>query len=204
MLDGMRIYSDYPARRAAQIIADVLAIATIVVGFWLGTVVNSAIAALAEVGRQLESAGAGFEGAMADAGSALGRIPLVGEAVRAPFDSASGTGGLLEDAGRSTQDLVIRTAMVIGVLVTALVVFAVCWIWLRRRIGFIRRATEAGKLVRIGDGADLLALRALVNGTRQELAAIDRHPVDAWRRGDPAITRRLAELELREAGVRLR
>jgi hypothetical protein len=50
----------------------------------------------------------------------------------------------------------------------------------------------------------LLALRALVNGSRQKLGEIDRHPVDAWRRGDPAITRRLAELELREAGVRLR
>lgn len=204
MLDGMRIYSDYPARRAAQIVADVLAVAIIAAGFWLGTVVFSAIAGLADVGRQLESAGAGFKGAMTDAGSALGQIPLVGETVRAPFDSASGTGGLLESAGRSTQDLVIRTAIVIGVLVAALVVFAVCWVWLRRRIRFIRRATEAGKLARIGDGPDLLALRALVNGSGRRLTAIDRHPVDAWRRGDSAVMHRLAELELREAGVRLR
>jgi hypothetical protein len=54
------------------------------------------------------------------------------------------------------------------------------------------------------DGPDLLALRALVNGSRKDLAAIDRHPVAAWRSGETAVVRRLAELELREAGVRLR
>lgn len=204
MLGGMKIYSDYPARRAAQIVADVLAVAIAAIGIWFGTVVFSAIAALSDVGRQLESAGTGFKGAMTNAGNALGQIPLVGETVRVPFDTASGTGALLESAGRSTQDLVIRVAIVIGILVAVLVVFAVCWVWLRRRIWFIRRATEASRLAKFSDGPDLLALRALVNGSRQKLAAIDRHPVAAWRRGDEKITRRLAQLELREAGVRLR
>ena len=204
MLGRMKIYSDYPTRRSAQVSADVLAIAIIAVGVWLGVVVFTAIAALAEVGRRLESAGTGFSGAMTDAADALGQIPLVGDAVRAPFDTASGTGGLLEQAGQSTQDLVIRVAIAIGVLVAGLVVFVVYWVWLRRRLAFARRATEASKLARFGDGPELLALRALMNGSRKQLAAVDRHPVTAWRAGDEKIIRKLAQLELREAGVRLR
>lgn len=204
MLGCMKIYSDYPLRRTAQIAADLLAIVVISLGIWLGVTVAAGIAVLAEVGRQVESAGRGFQGAMTDAADVLGGIPFVGDAARVPFDAASGTGSTLADAGRTAQSFVTTTATIVGVLIALVIGGAVLWVWLRRRIGFARRATEASRLARLGDGPDVLALRALVNGSRKDLAAIDAHPVAAWRSGESAVIRRLAELELREAGVRLR
>ena len=75
------------------------------------------------------------------------------------------------------------------------------WIWLRRRLRWARRATEARNLSRLSDGPDILALRALMNADYREIRGIDREPVDAWRRGDKKVMRELAQLELREAGV---
>ncbi len=204
MLGCMKIYSDYPLRRTAQIAADLLAIVVISLGIWLGVTVAAGIAVLAEVGRQVESAGRGFQGAMTDAADVLGGIPFVGDAARVPFDAASGTGSTLADAGRTAESFVTTTATIVGVLIALVIGGAVLWVWLRRRIGFARRATEASRLARLGDGPDVLALRALVNGSRKDLAAIDAHPVAAWRSGESAVIRGLAELELREAGVRLR
>ena len=199
----MKIYSDYPLRRALQIASDVLAVTAMALGIWLGVIVTSAIAVLAEVGRQLESAGAGFKGAMTDAGNALGKVPFVGTSIRVPFDAASGTGGMLEDAGNTTASFITTTAMIVGIIVAGVIVVSVCWWWLRRRIRFARRATEANRLARLDDGPDLLALRALVNGSRKDIAATSPHPVDAWRAGHRDVIVRLAELELRDAGVRI-
>lgn len=199
----MTIYSDFPLRRAIQVAVDVLAVAAMAFGVWLGVTVTSAIAILSKVGRQLESAGAGFKGAMSDAGKALGQVPFIGGSIRLPFDAASGTGGMLEDAGQTTQSVVMSTAMIVGVVVAGVIVFTVGWWWLRRRIQFARRATEAKRLVSLDDGLDVLALRALANGSRKDLELAGPHPVEAWRSGNRMVVKKLAELELREAGVRL-
>ncbi len=199
----MKIYSDFALRRTFQITIDVLAIGAIVFGIWLGTVVASTIAALAEVGKQLENAGAGFKGAMTDAGAALGTIPFFGDAVRAPFDAASSTGTVLEDAGQTTQSFILTTSMITGLVVAGVIVVTVLWLWLKRRIGFAVRATEANRLARMGDGDDVLALRALVNGSRKGLTLIGPQPLRDWRSGDHVVIAKLADLELREAGVRI-
>lgn len=199
----MKIYSDFPLRRTIQILADLLALAFVAFGVWLGLAVSAAIATLAEVGRQLESAGAGFKGAMSDAGKALGQVPFVGNAIRVPFDAASGTGGALEGAGQTTQSFIESTALIVGLVVAGVIIITVCWAWLPRRITFARRATEANKLARAADGADILALRALVNASRKDLALVGDHPVGAWREGNHNVIAMLAQLELREAGVRL-
>lgn len=199
----MKIYSDYPARRILQILVDILAVALIWFGIWLGSFVGSAIATAAEVGRQLESAGAGFRGAMTDVAGVLENAPFIGTAIRQPFDAASGTGGILESMGQTTASFITTTAFVVGVVVGAVIVLAVGWFWLTRRIRFARRATQASRLAKLDDGPDLLALRALVTGTRTELAAADARPVEAWRSGDLEAIRRLAGIELRRAGVRI-
>lgn len=199
----MKIYSDFPLRRTLQIAVDVLACVVMALGIWLGTVVTSTIAVLADVGKQLEDAGAGFKGAMLDAGDALGTIPFVGDAVRVPFDAASSTGGNLEDAGQMTQSFILTAATIAGTVVAVVIVVAVLWLWLKRRIGFAVRATEAHRLVRTSDGDDVLALRALVNGSRKGLTRIGSHPLRAWRSGDHDVIAKLADLELREAGVRI-
>lgn len=200
----MKLYSDYPARRSAQIIADLVAVALIAVAVWVGTLVYAAIAVLAAFGKTIEDAGDGFEQTMADAGDTLGGVPLIGDGIRQPFDAASGAGTLLAQAGRAQQDLVMTAALIIAIVVAVIPILLVVAIWMRRRLSWARRATQARNLSRLPDGPDLLALRALVNSDFRELHDIDGEPVDAWRRGDRKVVRALAQLELREAGVRLR
>jgi len=200
----MKVYSDYPARRTAQIVADLVALGLIALFVWTGVLVYGAIAVLAAFGKTIEDAGDGFEQTMADAGDTLGGVPLIGGGIRQPFDAASGAGTLLAQAGQAQQDLVMTVALIIGVVVAAIPVLLVLWIWLRRRARWARRATEARNLSRLPDGPDLLALRALVNADFRELHDIHGEPVDAWRRGEKKIVRALAQLELREAGVRLK
>ncbi|HWM35005.1 MAG TPA: hypothetical protein VNR36_12300, partial [Pseudolysinimonas sp.] len=64
----MKLYSDYPARRSAQILADLVALGIIAAAVWAGTIVYTAIAVLAAFGKTIEDAGTGFEETMADAG----------------------------------------------------------------------------------------------------------------------------------------
>lgn len=199
----MKLYSDYPARRSGQIIADVIALVLIAIAVWCGTLVYSAIAVLAAFGKTIEDAGNGFEQTMADAGEALGGVPLIGPGIRQPFDAASGAGTQLAEAGQAQQDLVLAAATTVGVVTAAIPILLILLIWLRGRLRWARRATEARNLSRLPDGPDLLALRALVNADYAELHQVHREPVDAWRSGDAAVVRQLAQLELREAGVRL-
>ncbi|HEX7834729.1 MAG TPA: hypothetical protein VF479_04585 [Pseudolysinimonas sp.] len=200
----MKLYSDYPARRTAQITADVVALGFIAIFVWVGTIVYAAIAVLAAFGRTLEDAGNGFETTMADAGDALGGVPLIGGGIRQPFDAASGAGTLLAQAGQAQQDLVITAALIIATVVALIPILIVVWIWLRRRLRWARRATEARNLSRLADGPDILALRALMHADYREIRGINNEPVDAWRRGDKRVMRELAQLELRESGVKLR
>jgi hypothetical protein len=200
----MKVYSDYPARRTSQIIGDVVAVGLIAVFAWCGVLVYSAIAVLAAFGKTIEDAGDGFEQTMADAGDTLGGVPLIGGGIRQPFDAASGAGSLLAQAGQAQQDVVMTAATIIGIVVAALPILLVLWIWLRRRLSWARRATEARDLAKLQDGQDLLALRALINADFRELHEIDPEPLQAWRRGEKRAVRALANLELREAGVRLR
>lgn len=204
MLMGMKIYSDFPLRRTLQIAADALALLMIAAAVWAGVLITTGIATLAEAGRRLEEAGTGFQGAMADAADVLGGLPLFGDAVRTPFDAASDTGHALANAGSRTEDFILTTAGIVGAVVATLVVVAILWVWLRRRVAFIRRASEAGRLSRTEGGDDILALRALASASSSQLANVGAQPVGAWRSGDAAAIRTLAQLELRGAGVRAR
>lgn len=199
----MKIYSDFPVQRTLQIMADVAAIIAIALGIWLGSVVSSTIAVLASVGRQLQDAGAGFKNAMTDAGDALGAVPFVGETVRVPFDAASDTGGVLVDAGHTTQTFIMTTATVVGIVVAVVIAATVCWVWLRRRIRFAVKAARAKRVASMPEGDNILALRALVGGSRKDLATVGPSPVTGWRAGHPEVITRLATLELKAAGVRL-
>ncbi len=56
----------------------------------------------------------------------------------------------------------------------------------------------------LAGGLELLALRALATQKLAAITAVDADALAGWRRGDPDIVRRLAQLELRSSGVRLR
>ncbi|AZZ49944.1 hypothetical protein C5E02_12420 [Rathayibacter rathayi] len=200
----MQIYADLPAVRARQIVADALALGVAVVAIAAGIAVGSLIAGLAEIGRRLESAGSGFGSTMSDAGATLGGIPLVGDAVRAPFDEASGAGSVLAAAGRDQQQLAGTLAVVAGLAVGGLPVLLLALLWLRPRLRFVRRTAQLRALGSTAAGSELLALRALTQASPREILAAHPEAVTGWRRGDPAATAALAALSLRRSGLRVR
>lgn len=198
----MKLYSDFGPRRARQIIADLVSLALIAAWVWLGVTVYSLIENLASYGVQMEDAGAGFRETMTQVGEALGGVPVIGDGIRAPFDGASDAGAALEAAGQSQQVAINQLATGVGIGIAALPVLTILLLWLLPRLRFIRRAGRAQKLVESGAGVDLLALRALASQKIEALAEVDRDAMAAWRRGDEAVMRKLAALELKASGVR--
>lgn len=200
----MKLYSDYGARRTRQILGDLVAVALIGLWVWFGVGVFQLVDGLAEYGQGMVDAGSGIEESMNDVGEQLGGVPLIGGGIRAPFDAASEAGTVLVEAGLAQQEAVHRLALGLGVGISTLPILTILLLWLVPRIRFVRSAARAQEAVGTAAGLDLLALRALAT---QKLAAVTEvapDALEAWRRGDPAVTRRLAELELRSAGVRLR
>jgi hypothetical protein len=200
----MKIYSDFAGRRTRQIVADVVALVAIALWVWFGYTVFTLINNLAIFGVQMEEAGAGFEETMTQVGDTLGGIPLIGPGIRLPFDGASAAGSTLEAAGQAQQDAVFQLALTLGIGTAALPVLMILIVWLVPRILFIRRAGRAKAVVTADAGMDLLALRALATQKLSAITKIDADALGAWRRGEPDVVRRLAQLELRSSGVRLR
>lgn len=199
----MKMYSDYGSRRTRQIVADVIALGLVAGWVWLGVTVYSLISALSVYGVQMEDAGAGFKETMTQVGETLGGIPVIGGGIRAPFDGASEAGRALETAGQSQQEAINQLATVMGIGIAALPILTILLLWLLPRLRFARRAGRAQKLVQGGADIDLLALRALATQNVATLAAVDPDAMAAWRRGDDAVMRKLAALELKSSGVRM-
>jgi hypothetical protein len=200
----VKLYSDFRPRRTRQILADVVALAFIAAWLWFGATIYGLITELSTFGRQMEDAGAGFRETMTEVGDTLGGIPLIGSGIRMPFSAASDAGGALADAGQSQQELVQQLALTLGIGVAVLPILMILVLWLVPRIRFARRAGRAKEMVRAGVGLDLLALRALANQKLTTIAEIDGDAMGAWRRGDDAVMRRLAAVELEASGIRLR
>jgi hypothetical protein len=200
----MKIYSDFAGRRTRQIIADVLALGAIGLWVWFGYTVFTLINNLAVFGVQMEDAGAGFRETMTEVGETLGGVPFIGPGIRLPFDGASAAGGSLEAAGQAQQEAVLQLATTLGIGTAALPVLTILIIWLVPRILFIRRAGRVKAIVSADAGLDLLALRALTTQKLSAITSIDADALGAWRRGEPEVVRRLAQLELKSSGVRLK
>lgn len=200
----MKIYSDFAGRRTRQIIADVLALGAIALWVWFGYTVFTLVNNLAAFGVQMEDAGAGFRETMTEVGETLGGVPLIGPGIRLPFDGASAAGGTLEAAGQAQQDAVLQLATTLGIGTAALPVLTILIVWLVPRILFISRAGRVTQIAAADTGLDLLALRALTSQKLSAIASIDSDALGAWRRGEPEVVRRLAQLELKASGVRLK
>jgi hypothetical protein len=199
----MQFYSDYAPQRSRQIVIDVFAVAAIAAWVWLGAFVYSLVLDLARFGAQMQTAGSDFSSTMTDIGDRLGGVPLIGGGISGPFEAASGAGASLEAAGRSQQEAVLNLATGLGWGIAVVPVITILLFWLIPRLRFTRRAAATRRLIRGAVTVDMLALRALTNQKLSVLAAIDADPVSAWRRGDPAVMRSLAALELKASGVRI-
>lgn len=198
----MKFYADLPARRTAQVIADLSMLAWAWLWVWAGTRVHDATMQLAEPGRRLAGAGSGFRDKMTTAGDQVDDLPLIQDRVAEPFRQAAGAGTDIEKAGTDLVSAVERLSLVLA-LVTALVPILLALLaWGLTRYRFVRSATAAQRFIDADTDLDLFALRALANQPMTRLAPISDDPVGAWRRGERPVVRSLALLELRDAGLR--
>lgn len=199
----MSLYSDYPAARTRQIIADVIGVVAVIVVIAIATAVTAAIRTLGSFGRDLEAAGLDFQNGLSGAADALGDVPLIGDGIRAPFDAAAGAGAAVAEAGRGQQQFVEFVAVSAGLTVAMIPLLVLTLLWVVPRLRFVRRSSALRRMLAGGMTADTLAARAVAHAPLEKLVAVHPDPAAAWRSHDPSVLRALAALELRRAGIRL-
>jgi hypothetical protein len=196
------VYADDPGRRLRQVLGDLGAVGWVVAWVAVGRAVHGAVLRLGEPGRVLADAGRSLESGLRDGAAALGRTPLLGDELRAPFDSAGDAARTLATAGADAQTAVGRAALLAGVAVAAWPILLGAGGWLVHRWRWARRARAVRRVAARDDGVDLLALRALATAPLSRLATVGPDPSGGWRRGDPRTVRALAALTLRDVGLR--
>jgi hypothetical protein len=199
----MTIYSDIAARRARQLTGDIWLVVWSLLWVWAGMRLYDLVMNLAAPGLAISDGATELAGSISSAGESISQVPLVGETLGTPFDGMSDAAMSIADAGQATADAVALLArfLSISLVVVAIMSFAVFWVPIR--IAFIRRATAARRFVDANEDLDLFALRAMARQPLHILARISDDPAGAWRRQDVAVINALAELELREEGLRL-
>ena len=200
----MKLYADTPGRRILQLVVDLLFVIWLVMWVWIGLVVHDGTMALAAPGRQTDESASAMAGQLRDAGGRLDDVPLIGDEVATPFDKAAEASDGLAAAGRSAVEAVEQLANVLGLSIALIPILVVTAFYLPGRVRFVREATAGLKFIDSVDDLDLFALRALTNQPMRELARVSDDPAGDWRRRDPVIVRRLAELELKDVGLRPR
>jgi hypothetical protein len=202
----MRLYADRPDHRARQLGADLGLLAWAVLWVLVARAVHGAVLVLAEPGQAVADLGRSISDTMGSAAGVAEDVPMVGDELSSPFDALGDAGGAVTGAGEGASDAVRTLAAVLAVLA----VLPVGWLllrWLRWRLGWLREATAADRLLAPGaDGLpdlELLAARAMATAPLPQLARLPAGTGAGWRAGDPTALRALAELELSRLGLRV-
>lgn len=196
-------YASRPGRLLAQLVSDVTVLIWTWVWVMVGSAVYTAVATIAEVGRQVQDGADGVSGSLNTAGDRADDFPLIGDALSGPLRAASDAAGEIAGAGQSLDSTATWLAWVLALAVAATPILAVAMPWLFLRLRFFRRKLTVLTLASTHAGQELLAMRALANRPLAKLTAIDPDPIGAWRRDDRPAIRELALLEIHAAGVRL-
>ncbi len=196
------MYADRLPTAIRQLLTDIAVViwvyAWIRAGLWL----HDLVLRLAAPGRKLEDSGTGIADNLADAGGRVGRVPLVGDELTAPFTRAAEAARSLADAGRQEQEIIGDLALALPLLLVAVPLALVLVLWLPARLRWMRRAGVASAVRDQPAGRDLLALRALASRPLTELTRLGPDIAQSWRDGDAAAVDALAALELKDLGLR--
>ena len=141
---------------------------------------------LAGPGRQTAESASSLAGSLTDAGDSLGGLPVVGDSVSAPFDTAAGASDRLAEAGREEVRTVQRLADLLGLSIALIPILVVGLFFVPRRLRFVREATAAQRFIDADADLDLFALRAMTHQPMHVLARVSDDPVAALRDGDRA------------------
>ncbi|MDG4827577.1 hypothetical protein O7635_37525 [Asanoa sp. WMMD1127] len=200
----MKIYADRFPRFFVQVVTDLLVIAWIY--FWIRGALwlHDQVEKLAVPGQKLEGAGSALASNLAEAGSKVGGVPLVGDELTSPFEKAAGAARSVAEAGQAQQDVVGDLALALGIITAVLPILFVLLLWLPLRARWIRRASAASRVRQAPAGRDLLALRALATQPLSKLAKLGPDVAESWRHNDESTVDALAALELKSLGLRQR
>ncbi len=201
-LSGVKIYADRFPTAVRQFLTDLLVVVWVYAAIRFALWLHDLVEKLAVPGQKLEGAGGGLADNLADAGGKVGRVPIVGDELTAPFTRAAEAARSVAEAGRDQQELVGQLALGLTIAVLVFPLGLVLFGWLPLRLRWMRRAGAAKALAGAPAGRDLLALRALAGQPLSKLSRIAPDVAEAWRRGDDATVDALAALELRELGLR--
>jgi hypothetical protein len=197
----VKLYAERLPTAIRQLLTDIVVIVWVYLWIRAGLWVHDIVEKLAIPGRKMQTAGGGIADNLADAGSKVNRVPLVGDQLVKPFNGAADAARSLADAGRQTQGIVDQIALVLAILAVAVPLGLVLFLWLPLRLRWMRRAAIATTVRGEPAGRDLLALRALASQPLDKLARLGPDIAQSWRNGDPDAVDALAELELRRLGL---
>lgn len=197
-------YSTRPARFLAQVFSDFVVLSWTTIWVLVGIAVYDAISMIVAAGREVEGGTHAIADSLASAGHGAQRIPLVGDSVSKPLNSAGQAAQEITGALHDLNDTAGWLAVLLAFAVVAVPILLVALPWLFLRLRFFRRKWVVSGLAATPAGERLLALRALANRPPAKLAKITADPVRGWRDEDPVTVRGLAALELRSAGIRVR
>jgi hypothetical protein len=197
----VRLYAETAGLRARQLLGDLAVLAWMAAWVAAGVALYRLVEKLAVPGQRVEQAGSTFAGNVAEIQQTIGRVPVVGDQLQAPFGRLAGTGQTLADAGVTQQEVVHQLALWLGVAVAAVPVVALLLAWLPGRVSWVREAGAASRLRLDGADLELFAIRAVANRPLRQLHRVSPDPAGDLRAGEYEA---LADLELRALGLRAR
>ena len=156
-------YATTPVRLARQLVSDIVVLLWSAIWVSIGLAVHSAVATIAEVGRQVNEGANGVAGNLNDAGDNADDFPLVGDSLAKPLRAASEAALDIAGAGQNLDTTATWLAVVLALAVAAPPILFIAMPWLFLRIRFFRRKWTAITLASTPAGEQLLALRALAN-----------------------------------------
>ena len=195
-------YSELAPRRIRQILGDAWLVVWSALWIWVAFRLHDLMMNLAGPGLAISERGNELAASIDSAGENMSAIPLVGNAVAAPFEQMSQTAIAIADAGQTSADAVTVLSRFLAIAVAILGIMTFAMIWIPLRVMFIRRATTARSFLDASADLDLFALRAMARQPLDLIARISDDPAGAWRRSDRRVIDALAALELRDEGLR--
>lgn len=196
------MYADRLPTAVRQLLTDLCVVIWVYAWIRGALALRDLVLRLAVPGERLEGAGTGIADNLADAGGKVGRVPIVGDELTAPFGRAADAARSLAHAGREQQQIVETLSVVLPLVLVVVPLGLVLFGWLPLRVRWMRRAGVAGAIRDQPAGRDLLALRALATRPLGELTKLGPDIAQSWRNGDRAAVEALAALELRRLGLK--
>jgi len=197
----VKLYAERLPTAIRQLLTDIAVVVWVYLWIRAGFWVHDLVEKLTVPGQKLQTAGGGIADNLADAGSKVNRVPLVGDQLVKPFNGAADAARSIADAGRQQQHIVDQMSVLLAVLAVSVPLALVVFLWLPFRLRWMRRAGVASAVRAEPAGRDLLALRALASRPLDELTRLGPDIAQSWRNGDAEAVDALAALELKQLGL---